>query len=195
MPAAERRTQIVSSARDMFVRYGYSGTRTRHIAEAAGVTEAVLYQHFPSKEALFEEAIVSVLTRTRSNIIMHTRAVAEAALRGDADETAEAESELFAIVNEFLPELGAALYSDPEYGKSFYKEYFLPRMQRMAESHATSFVADDNERAPEISRYVISAIYGMNLGYALHGYFSDEPVAQDKAIQEITTILAGGIGG
>jgi AcrR family transcriptional regulator len=195
MPAAERRTQIVNSARDMFVRYGYSGTRTRHIAEAAGVTEAVLYQHFPSKEALFEEAIVSVLTRTRSNIIMHTRAVAEAALRGDAAETAEAESELFAIVNEFLPELGAALYSDPGYGKSFYKEYFLPRMQRMAESHATSFVADDNERAPEISRYIISAIYGMNLGYALHGFFSDEPVAADKAIEEITTILARGIGG
>ena len=91
MPAAERKAQIVSAARDMFVRYGYSGTRTRHIAEAAGVTEAVLYQHFPSKEALFEEAIVTVLTKTRSDILMHTRAVAEAALRGDAEETAAAE--------------------------------------------------------------------------------------------------------
>ena len=95
MPAAERKTQIVNAARDMFVRYGYSGTRTRHIAEAAGVTEAVLYQHFPSKEALFDEAIVTVLTKTRTDILMHTRVVAEAALRGDPDETAEAEGELY----------------------------------------------------------------------------------------------------
>jgi hypothetical protein len=42
---------------------------------------------------------------------------------------------------------------------------------------------------------VISAIYGMNLGYALHSFFGGEPVSADKAIGEITTILARGIGG
>jgi len=195
MPAAERKAQIVSAARDMFVRYGYSGTRTRHIAEAAGVTEAVLYQHFPSKEALFEEAIVTVLTKTRSDILMHTRAVAEAALRGDAEETAEAEGELYAIIDSFLPELGAALYSDPGYGKTFYTEYFLPRMQRMAQSHSDSFVPGEDDNASEISRYVISAIYGMNLGYALHAYFGKDTVSSENAVHEISTILSGGIGG
>jgi AcrR family transcriptional regulator len=195
MPAAERRTQIVNAARDMFVRYGYSGTRTRHIAEAAGVTEAVLYQHFPSKEALFDDAIVSTLTKTRSDILMHTRAVAEAALRRDPEETEEAEAELYDIINGFLPELGAALYSDPEYGRTFYSAQFLPRMRRMATSHSSSFVAEPDDRASEISRYVISAIYGMNLGYALHAHFGGGNVSKERAVHEISTILSSGIGG
>jgi AcrR family transcriptional regulator len=195
MPAAQRKTQIVVAARDMFVRYGYSGTRTRNIAEAAGVTEAVLYQHFPSKEALFNEAIVSVLTKTRSDILMHTRAVAEAALRGDLEETAETEAELFDIVNSFLPELGAALYSDPGYGKTFYKEHFLPRMLRMSNANVDSFVEAQDEDAKEMSRYIISAIYGMNLGYALHARFGSGSVSKERAVHEISTILAIGIAG
>jgi len=195
MPAAERRSQIVNAAKKMFVRYGYSGTRTRHIAEAAGVTEAVLYQHFPSKEALFEDAIVSVLTKIRSDILMHTRAVAEAALRGDLEETKEAEGELYDIIDNFLPELGAALYSDPGYGRTFYAQHFLPRMRRMATSHSSSFVAGQDDNAAEISRYVISAIYGMNLGYALHAHFGKGEVSKERAVHEISTILSGGIGG
>jgi len=37
----------------MFARKGYEGTTTREIAEEAGVTEALLFRHFPSKENLY----------------------------------------------------------------------------------------------------------------------------------------------
>lgn len=37
----------------MFARKGYQGTTTREIAEQAGVNEALLFRHFPSKENLY----------------------------------------------------------------------------------------------------------------------------------------------
>ena len=54
LPAAERRDEILKTAFPLFARRGYEGTTTRELALAAGVTEPILYRHFPSKEALFE---------------------------------------------------------------------------------------------------------------------------------------------
>src|SRR5215217_5114597 len=58
---AKRRELILDAARQAFLAYGYSGARTRDIADRAGITEALLYRHFASKQELFEEAIVTPL--------------------------------------------------------------------------------------------------------------------------------------
>jgi len=57
LTAAERRRRIIESAVKVFAKFGCDGARTRQIAEACGVNEAILYKHFPSKEALFIEAM------------------------------------------------------------------------------------------------------------------------------------------
>ena len=54
LSASERRADILETAFPLFARQGYAGTTTRELAAAAGVTEPILYRHFPSKEALFE---------------------------------------------------------------------------------------------------------------------------------------------
>ena len=54
LPASQRRAEILRSAFPLFATHGYAGTTTRELAAAAGVTEPILYRHFPSKEALFE---------------------------------------------------------------------------------------------------------------------------------------------
>lgn len=51
--APERRAQLLETALPVFARCGYVGTGTRDLARAAGVTEPVIYRHFPSKAALF----------------------------------------------------------------------------------------------------------------------------------------------
>ena len=60
MPAAERREQLLAVALDVFAGEGYHQTSMNQIAEAAGITKPVLYQHFVSKRelylALIEEA-------------------------------------------------------------------------------------------------------------------------------------------
>jgi AcrR family transcriptional regulator len=55
IPGADRREAILVAAVPVFARLGRTGATTKEIASAAGVSEALLYRHFPSKEALYEE--------------------------------------------------------------------------------------------------------------------------------------------
>ena len=57
MRAEERRRQILDAARHVFARESYYGATTAKIAEAAGITEPVIYQHFKSKRELFLEVL------------------------------------------------------------------------------------------------------------------------------------------
>jgi AcrR family transcriptional regulator len=60
LPAAERRQQLIEIALMMFAERGMHGTSMDDIADAAGVTKPVLYQHFASKRALFLELLDDV---------------------------------------------------------------------------------------------------------------------------------------
>jgi AcrR family transcriptional regulator len=53
----DRRRAIVSAAVPLFARDGFSGTTTRELAAAAGVSEALLFRHFPSKQSLYREIL------------------------------------------------------------------------------------------------------------------------------------------
>lgn len=57
MSAAERQHQLLEVALNAFSRRGFKGTTTKEIATAAGVAEAVIFQHFPSKEALYSAVL------------------------------------------------------------------------------------------------------------------------------------------
>lgn len=48
-----RRQQILTVATELFAEHGFKGTTTRHIAERAGVNEAIIFRHFPTKEDLY----------------------------------------------------------------------------------------------------------------------------------------------
>jgi len=48
-----RRATVLNSAASVFAARGYATTSMAEIAESAGVTRAVLYDHFPSKKALY----------------------------------------------------------------------------------------------------------------------------------------------
>lgn len=51
------RRRLFEAAHDAFLRDGFRGASVDRIAAAAGVAKQTLYNHFPSKEALFEETI------------------------------------------------------------------------------------------------------------------------------------------
>ena len=58
----EARRLLLDAARELFARQDYRRTTTREIAEAAGVTEYLLFRHFGSKAGLFREALVLPFT-------------------------------------------------------------------------------------------------------------------------------------
>jgi AcrR family transcriptional regulator len=53
----ERRAAIIAAALPLFARKGFAGTTTREIAEAASISEALLFRHFPSKRLLYGEIL------------------------------------------------------------------------------------------------------------------------------------------
>lgn len=57
MSGADRQRQLLEVAMSAFSLRGFKGTTTKEIAAAAGVAEAVIFQHFPSKEALYSAVL------------------------------------------------------------------------------------------------------------------------------------------
>ncbi len=51
--SADRREQILDVATGLFAQQGFRGTTTKLIAEKSGVTEALIFRHFPGKEELY----------------------------------------------------------------------------------------------------------------------------------------------
>ncbi len=69
MSGEDRRTAIIRTAQRIFVEKGFYRTTTRELAEAAGVSEALLFKHFPSKEALYCAIQVSCFKEEGSRVI------------------------------------------------------------------------------------------------------------------------------
>ncbi|MGI9197241.1 MAG: TetR/AcrR family transcriptional regulator, partial [Candidatus Nanopelagicales bacterium] len=65
LPREERRAQVLAAAREVFVAQGYHTAGMDDIADRAGVSKPVLYQHFPGKLdlylALLDDGIASLL--------------------------------------------------------------------------------------------------------------------------------------
>jgi len=53
MTGGDRRKQILQTAVDLFSKRGFNGTTTKEIARAAGVSEAMVFRHFASKDLLY----------------------------------------------------------------------------------------------------------------------------------------------
>jgi TetR/AcrR family transcriptional regulator len=63
MRAVDRRQAILDAALNVFSRKGFGGATTKEIAAAAGVTEAIIFRHFPSKHELYG-AVLDLHTKT-----------------------------------------------------------------------------------------------------------------------------------
>ncbi|MBN1189940.1 MAG: TetR/AcrR family transcriptional regulator [Dehalococcoidales bacterium] len=62
----DRRMQIIDTALTLFAEKGFAGTRTREIAEASGISETLIFQHFKTKDELI---------RTSLALLLHPRAI------------------------------------------------------------------------------------------------------------------------
>ena len=79
LSAVDRRAAILDAALEVFSRRGYNGASIDEIAQAAGISKALIYEHFPSKKDLH----VSLLERHVQQIFIR---LAETADTGDPGE-------------------------------------------------------------------------------------------------------------
>lgn len=114
MPAAERREQLLRTAVSVFAEHGYHATSMNDVAEAAGVTKPVLYQHFSSKRELFIELLDDIGAELRETI---AKATADAA--GPRQQIEQGFHAYFCFVEEstdaFRVLFGSGARRDPEF--------------------------------------------------------------------------------
>ncbi|MFD8598455.1 TetR/AcrR family transcriptional regulator [Kitasatospora sp. NPDC059646] len=74
LPRSARREQLLGAAQEVFVAQGYHAAAMDDIAERAGVSKPVLYQHFPGKLELY----LALLDKHCDALVDGTRAALEA---------------------------------------------------------------------------------------------------------------------
>jgi len=57
LSSSDRRKQILEVATELFARNGFDGVTTRQVADAAGITEAMVFRHFATKDDLYWEVL------------------------------------------------------------------------------------------------------------------------------------------
>jgi AcrR family transcriptional regulator len=72
LPGPERRQQLIDTAIEVFARNGFHATSMNDVAEAAGVTKPVLYQHFASKRDLYRQLLGDIGAQLRETIAKAT---------------------------------------------------------------------------------------------------------------------------
>ncbi len=60
LSGADRKAQIIDIALTLFAEKGFAGTRTREIAEAASISETLIFQHFKTKDGLIRAALAAL---------------------------------------------------------------------------------------------------------------------------------------
>ncbi len=106
LPASTRRGMIMASALGEFARDGYDAASMGRIGAAAGITRTVLYDHFPSKRALFGALLVG----THGTLLSHLGET----ITADApmEERIEATFDAYLAFAEHEPRAWSVLFPD-----------------------------------------------------------------------------------
>lgn len=152
LPAEQRRTQLLEVAIELFAEHGFHATSMEDIADAAGVTKPVLYQHFPSKRALYRELIDEVDAQLTRRLVLATASAATG-----RERVQEGFAAYFRFVSEhraaFRLLFGASVRNDPEF--TIVAEATIDRLADLI----ADLIAID--AAPEHRRTLAHAVVGM----------------------------------
>jgi TetR/AcrR family transcriptional regulator len=197
MSAPDRRQQLLETALDFFSRKGFEGSTTKEIAAAAGVTEAIIFRHFPNKQALYK-AVLDYAAHA-SNLepwLAETKACME---RNDDSGL------LRSIANNILKSYRA----DPRFERVVLFAALEGHEAGLAHHHQLSIPIFELLREYIVRRQrqgaflgynpgvIIESIAGMTSHYAmmtqLFGYTPPDGLSDEKAIETFTRIVMSGV--
>lgn len=191
LPPAVRREQITAAAREVFLAYGLEGAKTRQIADAANVTETVLYRHFRSKEEIFEEAILSRVEDLTEELLSLSAEFSNISSRRRYELSQQVHERLLEVVYEITPLLGVALFSNREAGQQFYRNRLSPLFSQAAK--ALSLGMAPRVQALIDSRTLLLAFVGMDIVLSLDAQLRHRPLDVTKLAANITDLVAFGV--
>ncbi len=188
MPRSMRRAQLLESALDVFVAQGYHAAAMDDIADRAGVSKPVLYQHFPSKLELY----LALLDNASDQVVDGVRK----ALAGTAvnKERVAATTEAFYA---YVADPGGAfrlvfesdLTSEPAVRER------VDRVTLQCADAIAEVIADDTGFPPEASRLLAVALVGMSQVSARYWLSDNGGLPQSQATDLIASLAWRGIRG
>ena len=188
----DRRRHIAEAARGIFASHGLAGAKTRQIAEAAGVTETILYRHFDSKEEIFEEAILVPVEELAADLLRLTSEFSKISPRRRFQLSEEFHLEILHVLREITPLLGVALFSDREAGRRFYAERLVPVWEKAIEATRQAMPAKQRRRIEP--QELFFAMLGIHLGLSINAHFGELELDEDAAAHLVTKMIAFGLG-
>lgn len=186
--AAERKAQIASAAREVFLERGLALARTKEIAERAGITEPFMFRLFDGKEDLYHKAIEEPAAALMQQ---WARDLAQIATEGDHPvDTLQAINERgILILQELAPLFVVAVFSRMERGKQFYRSVVEPALNQPSTARALRLWHGAQVR-PEI---MWRAIFGVQLGTVVHHTLTDNAIDPHVVAGQLTRMIAVGI--
>jgi len=188
LPRSARRAQLLASARDVFVAQGYHAAAMDDIAERAGVSKPVLYQHFPGKLDLY----LGLLEQSCDEIIENCRIAlastpdnklrVEAAMKVFYDYVANANG-AFRLVFE------SDLTSEPAVREQ------VDRVTRECANEIAKVIHGDTGLPDEASQLLAVSLVGMAQVSARYWVDSGGDLERDRASDLVAGLAWRGIGG
>jgi AcrR family transcriptional regulator len=198
MAGEERRLQILRIAVRLFSEHGFRGTTTKKIAEAAGVSEAMVFRHFATKEELYtaildHKACAGGIEDPRQLVAEHLRRKDDRAVFETLAFSALQHHENDREFNRLL--LHAALEGH-ELAQMFWDRTVL-QMYEFLGAYIRERQRDGVFREIE-PRIVVRAFIGMVIHHSLNNTLWDPKrrlldITNERAAREFTEILIRGI--
>lgn len=159
LTGGERRRQLFDVALRLFAERGFEATTMDEIAEAAGVTKPLLYQHFSSKRALYLELVDSVAEELLAEI-----GTATAAAPGPREQVEDGFAAYFRMLvahkTAFRLLYGRSSPNEPELGSA------LRRVEDAIAVAIDPLIAAGLD--PDHRRFLAYAVVGMAEGASRH---------------------------
>ena len=188
LPRSARRKQLLAAAQEVFVANGYHAAAMDDIAERAGVSKPVLYQHFPGKLELY-----LALLDTQAEALADAVVAALAATDDNRERIHRVLSAYFAFVDRddhdgaFRLIFESDLVNDPEVRERV-ESVTLRTMRAVADT-----VASDTGLSRPEAELLATALTGSAQVVARWWLDSDRPVTQEDAISLLEALLWRGI--
>lgn len=183
LPADARRAQLVGIAGKMFADAGYHGVSMEQIADAAGVSKPVLYQHFPSKRDLYLALVRDAVSEMEQRV--------RAALAGTTDNRARVESATAAYFR-FVEDPRFRLVFSAERSDDAVHEEVAAAHRRVTETVADLISADAGlDRASAL--FLAAALRGMATEGA-QWWSEHYDVSRDDAVHLASRLAWRGLG-
>ncbi|ASL49032.1 HTH-type transcriptional regulator RutR (plasmid) [Burkholderia sp. AD24] len=202
LAAADRKAAILAAAVPVFARLGWAGATTKEIARAAGISEALLYKHFPGKEALYAEL---------ESHCVEANAVGGRLLDGAAPSTSTLVVGVAVLVQAVFPGIGSrqshadtkrlitsSLLGDGRFARAFLDRHVKPWIGIFERSLQAAVASGDVEEGvllakPEIwfVHHLANTLHLINLpeaGVVVYG------VTEDELVESAVRFLLRGLG-